>query len=115
MSLLLAAEAPPLTSDEHGTVRIRGSRVMLDLIVRDMQRGLKAEEIAGRYDTLELADVYSILAYCLRHSREIADYMARREAEAAELRSRVEREQPPFPRRHELLARTSGNSTRSLA
>jgi uncharacterized protein (DUF433 family) len=105
MSLTLAAEAPPLTADEHGTVRVTGTRVMLELVVRAHQRGMTPERIAERFDTLTLADVYAVVGYYLRHRAEVDEYLRRREAEADELRRRIEATQRPFPTRAELLAR----------
>ena len=42
------------------------------------------------YDTLSLADVYSVLAYCLTHREQIDEYMRRCDAEAIDVRRRVQ-------------------------
>jgi len=107
MSLSLQADPLPLRADEHGSIRIGNTRVLLELVIRAYQSGLKAEQIAERFDTLELADVHAVLAYYLRHRSEVEDYMQRREAEAKEIRQRIEAALPRRLTRDELLARRS--------
>ena len=48
------------------------------------------ETIVQSYDTLSLADVYSVLAYCLTHREQIDEYMRRCDAEAIDVRRRVQ-------------------------
>jgi uncharacterized protein (DUF433 family) len=105
MSVTLAPEAPPLVLDEHGRIRVGGTRVTLDLVVADFKAGRQANEIAETYDVLDLADIHGAIAYYLRHKPEVEEYLTRREAEARELRERIEATQPPFPSKAELLAR----------
>src|SRR5437764_700404 len=61
MSITLTAERPPLTEDETGSIRIAGTRVPLELVVSAFNRGLTAEQIVGRFETLQLADVFAVL------------------------------------------------------
>lgn len=64
MSLTLAAEVPPLTIHDDGSIRVTGTRFLLDvLIASHVNWGWSAEKIAAEYDTLRLADVYAVLAY----------------------------------------------------
>lgn len=105
MPLTLAAEPPPLTVDEHGRFRVAGTRVFLELLVGDYRRGDSAEAIAVRYDVLTLADVYGALRYYLTHRAEVDAYVARRDAEAADVRAAFGSDQRPFPSRDALLAR----------
>ena len=65
------AELPPLRVDEGGAVRVGKSRVNLDLVVEQYENGATPEEIARAYDTLDLADVYGVIAYYLRHRQDI--------------------------------------------
>jgi len=105
MTLTLTSEVPPLVADDSGTVRVRGTRVTLDLIVHSHLRGMTPEQIAENFESVELADIYAVVGYYLRHRTQVDEYLAVRDAEAAELRNRTEREQRPFPSRAELLAR----------
>jgi hypothetical protein len=66
---------------------------------------LTAEQIAERYTTIDLADIYAALAYCLRHKAEVDAYMARRLGEADRLRRQIEATLPPAPSRQEFLSR----------
>jgi uncharacterized protein (DUF433 family) len=86
---------------------VSGTRVYLEFIVEDYRRGLSAEQIAARYDTVSLADVYGALRYYLTHRVEVDEYIARYREEAAEVRRMVEARQGPQPSRAELLARAA--------
>jgi uncharacterized protein (DUF433 family) len=105
MTLMLTAESPPLSVDDKGSVRVAGSRVLLEFIVHDHEQGLTAEQIAERYTSIGLADVYAVLSYYLRHKSQVDDYVTRRNTEAAQLRSLIEKKQNKTPKKDELLAR----------
>jgi uncharacterized protein (DUF433 family) len=83
MSLAVQTDPTPLRTDEHGVVRVGGTRVTLDQVVLPFREGVTPEEIAMRYSTLELADVYATLAYYLHHKDSVDEYLAG-QAEAAE-------------------------------
>jgi uncharacterized protein (DUF433 family) len=65
----LSAAAP--FTDPHGDIRVRGTRVTLDTIVTAFSAGAMAEEIAQKFPTVPLADVYQIIAYYLNHTTQI--------------------------------------------
>ena len=88
MEIVLQAEAPPLRQDSSGGLRIGKSRVLLELIIRAFEDGATPEAIAQRYPTATLADIYSVLAYYLRHLEELKAYLADREQKADEVRKR---------------------------
>ena len=46
--------------------------------------GATPEAIVQRYSTLTLSDVYAVIAYYLRHRRDVEAYLARREQQAAD-------------------------------
>jgi len=48
MTLELNAEAPPLESGDDGAVRVRGTRIAMEVIVREFDGGASAEEIVLR-------------------------------------------------------------------
>jgi len=97
-------DAIPLTVDEHGVYRVAGTRVTLDLVVRAFNRGATAEEIAQRFTSLELSDVYQVIGYYLKHSAEFAGYFEKRDREERELRT-DHPEWSPKGLRERLLAR----------
>jgi uncharacterized protein (DUF433 family) len=93
VSFSAQAEAPPLHEDATGALRVGASRVLLELVIRAFQDGATPEAIVQRYSTLALPDVYSVIAYYLRHRSEIDGYLARREQKAEEVRQRIESQQ----------------------
>ena len=95
MSLDVQAQPIPLATDADGVVRIRGSRVTLDTVVAAFDEGATAEEFVQQYPTLHLADVYAVIGYYLSHHVEVRGYVARRQQEADEVRTRIEALQPP--------------------
>lgn len=98
------AVVPPLRIDEGGAVRVGKSRITLALIVEEYESGMTPEDMVRAYDTLDLADVYEVVAYYLRHRDAVREYMKRRDAKAKELRSQIEAGQRRISR-EELLAR----------
>lgn len=80
----------PLIADDDGTVRVGGTRVLLDIVVRAFERGASPEEIVHRYDALRLADVYSVIAYYLDHQPEIDAYLHQREEAGRRLRAEID-------------------------
>ena len=65
--------------DEHGVLRVSGSRVMLDSVVIAYQQGHSAETIQQQYSALSLADVYASIAYYLRHKMDVNCYLQRQD------------------------------------
>jgi uncharacterized protein (DUF433 family) len=100
------AESPPLRVEQGGTIRVGNSRITLDLIVEQYENGMTPEDLVRAYDTLVLADVYSVIAYYLRHRGDVIAYLKRRQVEAEVLRSKIEANQPRISR-EELVARRS--------
>lgn len=93
MELVLQTEAPPLTLDGTGGLRIGNSRVLLELVIRAFEDGATPEAITQRYETATLADIYSVIAYYLRHRDEINTYLMAREERANKVRTRIEDQQ----------------------
>jgi hypothetical protein len=51
----------PLSEDEHGSIRVGETRVLLDVVIHEFRNGATPEEIVASYDALELADAYLLL------------------------------------------------------
>jgi len=105
MSLVIEPERIPLTPNTDGVVLVTGTRVSLDLIVAAFDAGATAEEIAQRYPTVALADVYAVITYYLRHRGEVVAYLDRRGEERERVRAENERRLDPQGIRDRLLAR----------
>jgi uncharacterized protein (DUF433 family) len=105
-----AFDAPelPLAEDEHGVIRVGGTRVSLESVVVAFDHGASAEEIVNRYPTLGLSVVYATIAYVLANRELVDAYLARRQAEVAELREQAEKRHPAAGLRERLLARRQG-------
>ena len=64
--------------------------MLLELVIRAFQDGATPEVIVQRYATLTLSDVYSVIAFYLRHTDEVEAYLATRERQAETTRERIE-------------------------
>ncbi len=80
----------PFTITEHGTIRIAGSRVSLDMVIHPYKLGATAEQIAYCFLSLSLADIYPAIAYHLTHREEVEEYLRRQEAVADALLQQIE-------------------------
>ncbi len=98
-------EVIPIVTDEHGRMRVSGTRVLLDLIVYAYHQGETPEHIVQMYPTLTSDQVYLAIGYYLRHREPVDVYIRRMEAEAAQLQQQIEADYPPKVTRAELLAR----------
>jgi uncharacterized protein (DUF433 family) len=110
MILPLHSDPPPLAQGNDGLVRIAGTRIPLERVVRAFLAGATPEQIAQDYDTLSIKSVYAVVNYYLHHQAEVDAYLAEAEREAAAIRNEVEPSWPPAGIRARLLARRSGNA-----
>lgn len=99
------SEPVPLSRDAHGVLHVGLSRVTLDVVVGAFREGATAEEIAHQYPTLDLADVYAVISYYLRHQEEVKAYLSHRRDAAATIRRQNEARVDPSGVRDRLLAR----------
>jgi uncharacterized protein (DUF433 family) len=90
MTLSLQADPVPLREDVRGGYRVGNSRVPLEVVLAEYQDGADPESIVNAYPTLELADVYAVITYYLRHRDDVNAWLGKREAGAAELRREIE-------------------------
>lgn len=88
--LIFQVEAPPLETGEDGVVRVGGTRVTLETIISVFKHGATAEEIAQKYPTVSLADIYATIAYYLNHRLEIERYLEQQERTSEEVRRQNE-------------------------
>jgi uncharacterized protein (DUF433 family) len=104
--LSIAAEPIPLTVDPQGTVRVGGTRLTLETVLGIFNQGASPQEIVAALPGLELADVYAIIAYYLRHQADVDAYLLDQEARAAAIRVKIEaRQGDQEGMREHLLAR----------
>ncbi len=105
MSLSLQTKPVPLTTDEGDVLRVGDTRVSLDTVIFAFQQGSTPEEIVADYSTLELPDVYAVIAYYLQNQTEVEAYLQRRQAQRDEGRRTMETRFPQAGLRERLMAR----------
>ena len=111
MYLSPQAESIPIETDKDGVARIGGTRVTLDTVVGAFKDGATAEEIAQRYPSLDLADVYAVITYYLRQQDTVKAYLRERQQRAEQVRQENEARFDPQGIRARLLARRKSRST----
>lgn len=105
MELHVPPERVPVQTDADGVIRVAGTRVTLDTLVAAFDAGATAEEIAQQYPSISLPDVYTVIAYYLRHQSEVRAYLGQRQEQAERVRALNERRFDPDGVRDRLLAR----------
>ncbi|MGH9320192.1 MAG: DUF433 domain-containing protein [Vicinamibacteria bacterium] len=105
MELHVPPEEVPVKTDADGVFRVGGTRVTLDTVVAAFDAGATAEEIAQQYPSVTLADIYSVIAYYLRHQSEVRAYLGQRQRQATQIREENERRFDPTGVRDRLLTR----------
>ncbi len=107
----------PIHTDEHGAMRVSGTRVTLDSLIGYYRQGETPEDLHEGFPTVPLADIYAVIAYYLAHREEIDAYLQRRDAEAERIRQQVEANYSPETKARieyfkELMAKKrSGNAS----
>lgn len=111
--LVFEKEQVPLHFDKHGAVRVTGSRVTLDTIVGFYEQGESPEEIVDGFPTLQLADVYAIVSYYLKHKTAVRQYLREREKRANALRKKIQARSNTRDLKKRLMARRKTAETRA--
>ena len=93
MAELIFSKEVPLTMDDDGTFRIKGSRITLDTIVSVFKKGMTAEQIQCSFPSLSAAQTSAVIAWYQEHKTEVEKYLNERQTAAETLQSQIE-EQP---------------------
>jgi uncharacterized protein (DUF433 family) len=104
MNLTITIEPTPLIVNTDDVVLVQGTRVPLDTVVLEFKQGATAEEIVEQYSSLDLADVYAVISYYLRHQSDVETYLQQRQQDAEEVRAENERRYASKGLRDRLLA-----------
>jgi uncharacterized protein (DUF433 family) len=107
MTLTVEPQPIPLTTTLEGVVRITGTRVPLETVVRAFYAGATPEEIVQDFPSVMLAQVYAVLAYFLAHRAEVDAYVAERTRVSVAARDAHQALFNPVGVRARLLARQS--------
>jgi uncharacterized protein (DUF433 family) len=87
----------PLVKWDDGTIRVKDSRVLIELVIWAFQRGDTPEHIVQSYTSLKLPYVYIILGYYLTHREELDRYVAWVEAKSERQWAEWDKRYPPDP------------------
>jgi uncharacterized protein (DUF433 family) len=105
MSLTIAANPVPLSANADGVVVVGQTRVTLESVITLFKQGATAEDVAEQFSSVDLADVYAIIGYYLRHRTEVDTYLLLQEQRSQEVRQENEQRFPSAGLRDRLLAR----------
>jgi len=105
--MVTPAISVPISTDDHGAIRVANTRVTLDVLVAAHQQGDTPEQIHEGFPTLRLADIYAVIAYYLNNQDEIDAYLRRRDEQSEQIHREIEAKRPDmFDLRAKLLERT---------
>ena len=85
----------PLYRDERGTVRVRNSRVLLDIVIGEFALGNDAEEISSQYTTVSAVAAEGVLAYYQANKDEVDEYLRIRRERGDKIRKHFQ-SQPEY-------------------
>ena len=71
------------------SIRVAGTRVGIEYILRDYMQGASPEELALRFPTVTLEQIHATITYSLAHMDVVAEYLR-----AVSLRQRNDASQP---------------------
>jgi uncharacterized protein (DUF433 family) len=95
----MSATMTYVREDEHGVLRVGGTRVMLDSLVAAFRQGHSPETIRQQYPSLSLAEVYGAITYYLTHTQEVEDYLRRQDAVWEQWQARAQQKPSPVAER----------------
>jgi uncharacterized protein (DUF433 family) len=110
MILPLHSDPPPLVEMKDGVVRVSGTRIPLERVIRAFLDGATPEQIVQDFDVLAIEDVYAIVNYYLHHRKEVDAYLAKAEEDLVKIQTQVQQMNDPAGIRARLLARRSAQS-----
>lgn len=93
----------PIHTDEYGVIRVSRTRVTLETVVARYEQGDSPEAIVRSFDVLKLDDVYAVIAYYLRNREEVEAYIQQVDAEADDIRRKIEALPTSKPLTREML------------
>lgn len=95
----------PLRLDSSGVWRVMGTRITLGLVADCFERGWSPEEIASRYDSLKLTDVYQVVSFYLARPERVKAMLVQEDEVADEGESLIATDTKSAEWRRKLLAR----------
>ena len=92
MITLDTTQTVPLERWADGTIRVGGTRLLIDIIVEAHNRGVCPEEIYQSFPSnyYAVADIYSVIAYYLSHKVAIDKHLAEMDKRSEEVWKKIE-------------------------
>lgn len=92
MVTLETTQTVPLERWEDGSIRVGGTRLLIDMIVDAHNRGESPETIYEAFPSkyYSIADIYAVIAYYLSHKAAIDKHLADGEREAEMVWKKIE-------------------------
>jgi len=90
MTVLETRQTIPLTKLNDGTIIITGTPIALEIVVARHNAGDTPDEIKRGFPSLELADIYFVIAYYLSHRAEVDAYIQRQQERSQRVRQWLE-------------------------
>jgi uncharacterized protein (DUF433 family) len=88
--ILETNQTVPLEVWEDGSIRVKGTRLLVDMIINAYKRGEIAEEIADSFSAATAAEVHLIIAYYLTHKADMEMYLDGRKDDAERIWQKIE-------------------------
>ncbi len=106
--------AVPLRTDEDGAIRIGQTRVLLELVIGAFQRGETPEGIVQSFPSLKLDEVYAVITYYLQNRPSVDAYIQQVQADADQIREKIDASQPDMQDLRERLLKRRNNKIHGL-
>lgn len=90
MELLTYTTQLPFQKDTQGVIRVGGTRVTLETVIKAFKNGATCEEIVYQYPSLDLADVYAVIGYYLKNRAQVETYLEERRKKADLIRNEID-------------------------
>jgi len=87
-----------------GYVRVKGTRVPIDVLIEEFNRGTVPDRIQKSFPTTTLEQVYATITYYLHNRAEVDEYLRRGRERAEAAYQEHLRRQPPSPLAEKLRA-----------
>ena len=84
-----------VATESQDDVRVRRTRVGIEHVLRACRNGMPGEQIAVELPAVTLEQVHGVIAYCLRHGKQVDGYLHGRLGQVNKARAAQAEAQPP--------------------
>jgi uncharacterized protein (DUF433 family) len=98
--------------DDRECIRVKGTRVLIEILLDEFNQGISPEKIQENYPTVTREQVYASITYYLHYRKEIDAYMEKSREVADAAYQEWLRTHTPSPLEERLRALRSGSTNR---